>query len=517
MGSRSYLYGQMVPSIPPSQPSASSLASCKSKGLLPFLVSTAAILLAAGSLLPLHGAEPEATPVAPSISFAPKLQLKSDERTVLERYIGHATKYAGELTPEKVKKQCAESPEMFAWVEFPNLNCLLDAYALTGDTKYLDTFKQAFGLFSAILEKGDDGYLGWWGKPVKGHPGAAEHPDAHIDELQMSFRCISILSRWVEMARRTPAYAESNKAVISEYLDLMEKQLFPKWDARGFFADLKSDGGVYRGLDYPLSNEKAPGFTLSHEKCSIVVEGLLNLYRVTKNDLYMRRAIQLGTRYKHCLSLKDGHYEWMSWEPGGTWDVSPTKPDAWIIPWIAPDPNGEWYAAALSIAVNLYQHGVVFGDEDMARFIATQKTQCWNGDFAAPQYRTVGGASSADSKYIVGRFLSYPIALYDADLSRLAFDGPHEGEVLEQSVSPWKGGTARASYVRAKYLLRPSIGQEKQPFAGFGKAFLANPENRAFYEKLKFTVVAPGKITPLKPSQMFPANPAVPSDKAEAK
>ena len=29
-------------------------------------------------------------------------------------------------------------------------------------------------------------------------------------------------------------------------------------------------------------------------------------------------AIQLGTRFKHCLSLKDGHYEWMSWDPSGS-------------------------------------------------------------------------------------------------------------------------------------------------------------------------------------------------------
>jgi len=506
----------MASPTPQSQPKASTSALCK-RGLRAFFLITATVLLATGSLLPLHGAEPEPTPVAPSISFAPKLQLKSEEHTVLERYIGHATKYAEGLTPEKVKARCADAPEIFAWVEFPNLNCLLDAYALTGDTKYLDTFKQAFGLFPAIMEKGDDGYLGWWGKPVKQHLRGAENPDTRIDELQTSFRCITILAYWVEMARRTPAYAESNKEVISEYLDLMEKQLFPKWDARGFFADLKSEGGVYRGLDYPLSNQKAPGVTLSHEKCSIAVDGLLNLYRVTKNDAYMRRAIQLGTRYKHCLSLKDGHYEWMSWEPGGTWDVSPTKPDAWVIGWIGPDPMAEWYAAALSIAVNLYQHGVVFDDEDIARFIATQKTRCWNGDFAAPQYRTVGGVSSAESKFVTGRFLSCPLALYDADLSRLAFDGPHEAEVLEKSTNPWKGGVALTPYVRAKYLQRPDIGQEKQPFAGFGKAFLANPENRVFYEKLKFTVVAPGKITPLKPSEMFPANPPAPSDKAEAK
>ena len=474
------------------------------------------LLLAAGSLFPLYGTEPSPVPPVEKITFAPTLHLEEQNRTVLERYIGHATKYAEALTQEKVSQRCADAPEMFAWVEFPNLDCLLDAYELTGDAKYLDSFKQAFALFSNILKNGDDGFLGWQGKPIPPRR-LADNPDLQIDELQMNFRAIGILSRWVELARHNPDYAKSNKEIATQYLELMEKQLFPKWDPRGFFIDLKTEGAIYRGLDYPLCNPKAPGFTLSHEKCSIVVNGLLNLYRVTNNSLYMRRAIQLGTRFKHCLSLKDGHYEWMSWEPGGIWDVSPTKPDAWIIPWIAPDPKAEWYAAALSIAINLYQYSVVFDDEDMARFIVTQKKRCWNGDFAAPQYRTVGGVSHEENKFVEGRFLSYPLALYDADLTRLAFDGPHEAEVLEQSISPWKGGTALAPYVRSKYLVLPHIADEKQPFANFGKAFLADSENRAFYEQLRFKVVEPGRITPLKPSQMFPPNPSTQGEKTETK
>ena len=485
------------------------MKSCR----FPFVVI---LFLAACCLFPLYGSEPAPVPPDGKITFVPTLQLDEQNRTVLERYIGHATKYADGLTQEKVSQRCADAPEMFAWVEFPNLDCLLDAYELTGDTKYLDTFRQAFALFANILKKGDDGFLGWQGKPIPPRR-LADNPDLQIDELQMNFRAIGILSRWVELARRNPDYAQSHKEDISTYLELMEKQLFPKWDTRSFFVDLKAEGAIYRGLDYPLCNSKSPGITLSHEKCSIIVNGLLRLYKVTNNSIYMLRAVQLGTRFKHCLSLKDGHYEWMSWEPGGSWDVSPDKPDAWRIPWIGPDPKAEWYAAALSIAVNLYQFGVVFDDEDITRFNATHKKRCWNGDFESPQYRTVGGVSHAENKFVEGRFLSYPLALYDADLTRLAFDGPHESEVLEQSTSPWKGGTALASYVQSKYLLRPNIADDKQPFASFGKKFLANPENRAFYEPLQFKVIEPGRITPLKPSQMFPQNPPAPVEKSVPK
>jgi hypothetical protein len=450
------------------------------------------------SLLPIagvFGGEPA------SIIFVPSLNLNDRECIVLERYIGHATAYATGLTQEKVKQRCAESPEGFAWVEFPYLNCLLDAYELTGNVQYLDTFKNAFALFTAILETGDDGFKGWYGKPIPPRR-PADRPDLRIDELQMNFRAIAVLSRWIDLARRQPDYASANQATITEYLDLMERHLFPKWDARGFFADLNTEGGVYRGLDYPLCNPVKPGTTLSHEKSSIAVNGLLGLYKVTGNSLYMRRAIQLGTRFKHCLSVKDGHYEWMSWEPAGTWDVNPAKEDAWIIGWIAPDPKAEWYITSVSIAVNLYQYGLVFDDEDMNRFIATQKTRCWNGDMEKPQYRTVAGMSKADNKNIDGIFLSHSLALYDPDLSRLAFAGPHEAGILEQSANSWKGCVGLASYVRAKYLVQPLLAEGKKPFVRAGEVFLADPGNLAFYEKLKFPVVGAGHVTPLKPSQI---------------
>lgn len=459
-------------------------------------------LFAASTRAEEHAAAPPTPPPA-VITFVPAVTPSDAERAVLERYIAHATAHAAGLTREKVAAQCAESPEMFAWVDFPYLDALLDACALTGDSRHLETFRTAFALYSGLLETGDDGFKGWYGKPIPPRR-QADRPDLRIDELQMNFRAVAILSRWVELARRQPEYAKARQATVDEYLELMEKQLFPKWEGRGFFADLGKDGGVYRGLDYPLNNPAEPGVTLSHEKISILVDGLLGLYRVTGNGTYMRRAIQLGTRFKHCLTLKDGHYEWMSWDPAGKWDASRAAgKDAWAIGWIAPDPRGEWYAAAVSIALNLYQHGVVFDDTDLARFVATQKNRCWNGDMTAPVYRTVAGIGKAESKHVQGQFLSHLTALYDPELSQLAFAGPHEAEIAARSANAWGGCVGIAPYVRAKYLLRPLVAAgQKQPFARYGEAFLADPANRAFAENLRFSVTAPGRVTPLKPSQM---------------
>lgn len=427
--------------------------------------------------------------------------LSPDERTVLTSYIANATAYAEALTAGKVRKQRDESPEMFAWVELPSLAGLLDAYELTGDVAHLDRFREGMQLILDLLEPGDDGHLGWWGKPIPPRR-QADRPDLRIDELQMNFRAMAVLARWVELAGRDATYAAAQAATSARHLALLREHLLPKWDARGFFADLGGSGGTYRGLDYPLSDREHPGVTLSFEKLSIAVDGLLAMHRATGDAAPLRRAIQLGARFKGCLSLDDGRYAWMSWDPAGAWDADAAKPDAWRIGWIAPDPKGEWYAAAVSIAVNLYHHGLVFDDEDLARFIATQKTRCWNGDLEAPAYRTVNGVGSADNKHIQGRFLSHLLALHDADLSRLAFAGPHEAEVLAQSQHPWKGLVGLSPYIRAKFLLRPAMAAGARPFAAVGERFLADPAQHAFHDALSGAVTPPGRVTPLKPSHL---------------
>lgn len=427
--------------------------------------------------------------------FREDLVIGEQDRVVLEQFVKHAVTYAEGLTADKVSSQCKKAPEMFAWVEFRYLSCLNLAYERTHDTQYLDLLRDSFAMFRKIMRTGDDEYLGWYGMPIKPRR-LADQPDLQIDELQMNFRAMSLLARWVELAGSNQEYAAANSDTIKAHVDLMENHLFPKWDARGHFTRVAGRGGVYHGLDFPIKNQS----TLSHEKLSIAVDGLLKLHRVTGNDTHLKRALELGAWFKSNLSLKDGHYEWMSWVPAGQWDVDPTKEDAWSVGWIAPDPNGPWYVASLSIALNLYQHGLLFTDLDLERFLVTQKTMCWNGDMESPEYRTVAGATS---KWVKGRFLSYQLSHYDPILQKLAFAGPHEAAVLANAGNSWQGGANAQDYVREKYLMRSVISEKRQPYAAIGEEFLASRENKAFYDALFFEVKAPGAAAPLTPSQMF--------------
>ncbi|MDF3129553.1 hypothetical protein P0Y35_10145 [Kiritimatiellaeota bacterium B1221] len=408
---------------------------------------------------------------------------------IQEAFTGHMADFAQKVDADKLKAQLKEKgPEGFCWVEFRYLNGLLTSYALTGETEYLEMFRESFAVFAGLMEEGEDGYLGWFG-PTLPDRKPKDNPELEVDEIQTNFRAMGILARWVELARREEAYASEHAETITHYLTLMEKQLFPKWDARDHFVEIPGKGGVYRWMDYPIQE----GVSLSFEKLSIMVNGLLALYRVTENPIYMKRALEVGAWYKSNLILKDGHYEWMSWVPAGEWDIHPEKEDAWRVGWMAPDPNAAWYVASVSIALNLYQHGLLFDDEDLARFIQTQKEMCWNGNMENPEYRSVSGETS---KWIKGRFLSLQLANHDSVLKQLAFYGPHEAQQLADSSSSWKGGVAADEYIQEKYLTRDL----SQPYLSFGEEYLQDEDSKAFYTQINQPVREAAVVIPRTPS-----------------
>ena len=100
----------------------------KSPILSLFLLAGALVVTEAEDLNSASGAEPP--PAGAGLVLAPSVRANEAERLVLERYIGHAVAHTAGTTREKAAKQCAESPEMFAWVDFPYCDALLDACAL---------------------------------------------------------------------------------------------------------------------------------------------------------------------------------------------------------------------------------------------------------------------------------------------------------------------------------------------------------------------------------------------------
>lgn len=120
----------------------------------------------------------ETEPLGPvaAIDFRQTLSLSETDRTIAGRFIGHAVTFANELTAEKVRASCRESPESFAWVDFRYLDGLNLAFELTGDTGYLDLLRDKFQLYRDIMTTGPDEYLGWYGRPIPARR-SEKHPD----------------------------------------------------------------------------------------------------------------------------------------------------------------------------------------------------------------------------------------------------------------------------------------------------------------------------------------------------
>jgi hypothetical protein len=217
----------------------------------------------------------------------------------------------------------------------------------------------------------------------------------------------------------------------------------------------------------------------------------------------MKRAIQLGTRYKHCLGLKDGHYEWRYWDPSGAWDVGLTDKNRWQAVHYGQEHKGGYYSDTVAQAALLYQHGVVFDKTDMDRFTKTQVSVCWNGDLANPKWARTDG--SVDPKYMQGEYISLALAPLIPQVAEYLFEkGPARANYLKALNDSWTDGAGLRGWMEAKFVILPKAAGGKQIYGDAGQKFLQKKENQDWYKSLQFEVTGSGYTSPATPAQMNP-------------
>ncbi len=420
------------------------------------------------------------------------------DRQIVQEFLRHVDAAPGRLTAEICKRQAAESPEGYTWQLCPYLGMFLTAYDLTGESKYLDMFAQSFDNMRSALTRGPDGFLGWYGKALSTFQDP-DNPDRKVDVIITSFRITDQVSEFLEKAAGDPAWRQRYPAVRAQYLDLLENHLVKKWDARGNYVDLGERGAIYR-THFGLAPVKG-NLTEPHNKHSICIRGLLGLYRVTGKPEYAAKAVKLGTRYKHSLTLKDGHYEWNYWDPAGAWDVHPDEPGRWKH-WIGVEHKSGYYCSSLTQAVVLYQHGLVFDETDMQRFVKTQTEMCWNGDMQNPEWARVDGTTS--DRYMQGAYICGALAPLSPKVAQFLYEGARRQERLDNAGHPWQGGPVAAGWVEGKFITLPRAKGGAKPHVRAGQQFLSDPQRRDWYGKLAFQVTEPGYSAPQSPRQMDP-------------
>ena len=435
----------------------------------------------------LHGAEPL------------KITDPKDQE-IVQAFLGYVEKVPEWVTAAKCKSMAAEKPEGYTWILLRYLHMPLTAYRLTGDVRYLDMFVATFAKMRAAMTEGPDGYLGWYGEPLPLFRDP-EKPNVKVDVIISSFRAVMALSEFVEVVDRDPALARKYAGQRAEYLRLCEDHLVKKWDARGNYVDLGKNGAVYR-THADLRDVKGH-LTQPHNKHSIITQALLRLYCATGNGEYMKKAVKLGTRFKHCLSLKDGHYVWNYWDYAGPWDIDPKDNTKWKH-WIGPEHKSTYYGLSLSMAVVLYQYGVVFDHEDIDRFLKTPLEITWNGDSENPQWFKVDGRKPWNKE---SPYMCAALAPFDHKIEQFVYFGPQQDKRVASAGNAWQGGVVADGWIVGKYLDLPRAKGGKQGYVDAGNRFREKKENRDFLESLDFTVVAPGYKFHWNPTELEKTNP----------
>ncbi|MBC8096517.1 MAG: hypothetical protein H7Y43_11965 [Akkermansiaceae bacterium] len=374
------------------------------------------------------------------------------------------------------------------------MQMLLTAFELTGDPSHLREFAARFDDLRSTLVKDKDGLLGWAGKPIEPLRDPAK-PDVVINEIQTDFRAVGVVALFLELVERDDDLKKEFASLRKDYLDLLENHLIRRWD--NSYSDLGDKGAIYRWNPDYIPNKA--NLTLAHEKQANMIDGYLNLYRVTKNPLYLQRAAKLGTWLKKCLGLVEGHYVWSYWDPAGAWDISPQDPAKWKH-WVGKEPKAQWYAATVGSALALYHHGVVFDKQDVARFVKTQMEVCWNRDLDNPAFFTCDGKPAKEGE----RFIAPSLAPFEDQVAGFLYTGKRQDERVQKSADAWQGGVLAGQWLRGKYLELPAVKAREQSYLASTKDFLARPENQVFLKSLQFEVTTPGYSTPPTPAQMTP-------------
>ncbi len=344
-----------------------------------------------------------------------------------------------------------EMGEEIGWLVSPFLNGFYYGYMATHDTKWIDLEVDWADAVVQRAVKEPDGYLGW-PKAAGASTGAVEdfYTDNELGDA-MFFRPLVLLAGEIE---KTPALKAKYGTKAQEWIKLSE-QMFAKWNARGAWRDSPTvkGGGLWVvpefGIDQKTgqftagyAKRNTEGFSLPDNKQNLIALWMLAMGDVTKKPVYTERAEAWWRVMKLRMKVREvggaSYFVWNYWDLGGPWDK---KPDGSPKHWVGVHPNGGYYGVDLEGIVAAYEHGLVFGKEDINRLIATNRDFMWNKQVKGAKFQRIdGGEPDARWKNTPG-VLWEALTPYDATL-RKVFEANHDP-------GGWGGLSVTPEYVAA--------------------------------------------------------------------
>ncbi len=335
-----------------------------------------------------------------------------------------------------------EMGEEIGWLISPFLSGFYYGYLATQDTKWVDMLLDWADAWIKRGVKEPDGYLGW---PKAGGASTGAVADLYTDNLlgeAMGLRPVVLMA---DTILKTPALRPKYGRKAEGYLKLAERT-FDKWDDRGCWRQVKA-GGLWVvplfGIDRQTGRWTAgyerrtvEGFSKPANKQNLIALWLLAMHAATKKARYRQRAELWWRLMKSRMRLRDDgrYFVWNYWDPAGPWDY---KPDGSPKHWIGVHPNGGYYAIDVEGMATAYEHSLVFGKEDLARLIATNRDFMWNRQVRGAKFQRIDGGRPDPRWKDSPGVLWTALVPYDQTLRRV-FEANHKPESWGGlSVTPW--------------------------------------------------------------------------------
>lgn len=294
-------------------------------------------------------------------------------------------------TPDEVKARAlgngalkTSSGEQFTWHAAFRSHDFIEGFEVTGDAAWLQAAQEFYDWCLAEGVSDDpDGFPGTIGADI----------GTRIDNVEVVADTVvgdaNIAWPLVQFARLVQAHPELKArfgAKADAYTALAVRMCWDKWDKRGCYVQDTLGYGSYRThthaiakadrkrwvarLDDPISDNLN-----KHYKIGMV---FLNLWRLTGDAKYRDRVIAIFSRAKAMFRLfpDEDRLVWNFWMPHGAYDIAGTSPRSWVA--VHPErPAYQAFECGAFLAV--YDHGLVFDQQDIERIVRTNQWMIANG------------------------------------------------------------------------------------------------------------------------------------------
>ncbi len=334
-----------------------------------------------------------------------------------------------------------EMGEELGWLVSPFLNGFYYGYRATRDAQWLELF---LDWADSCIQRGvkePDGFIGWPKTGSGGPPAETLYSDSLLGEAMM-LRPVVLMA---DEILKTPALEQKWGRKARGYLQLAG-QTFEKWEARDCWRSV-NDGGLWVVPTFGIDRQsdqwteayrqrKTEGFSNPANKQHHIARWLIAMHDVTRKPVYRERSEQWWRLMKTRMRTRESgkYFVWNYWDAAGPWDY---KPDGSRKHWTGVHPNGGYYAIDVEGIVTAFEHGLVFGQEEIDRLIATNRDFMWSQQVTGAAFQRIdGGQPDPRWKHSPG-VLWTALVPHDETLRKIFLANHNPGDWGALSATPW--------------------------------------------------------------------------------